>query len=167
MSDETKTSLPAPVEDLDARRADALAMGGEERIERHHATGRLTARERIALLLDAGSWTEIGLHALPEIRRDAPSPGDAVITGFGRVNGRKVGVVAIDATVLAGTTAPVNMRKQNRIAEWCGRRGCRSSSCPTTMAAASRICSAGASRRSHSTSAPSCSRPRVAPPSRG
>ena len=123
MSDETKTSLPAPVEDLDARRADALAMGGEERIERHHATGRLTARERIALLLDAGSWTEIGLHALPEIRRDAPSPGDAVITGFGRVNGRKVGVVAIDATVLAGTTAPVNMRKQNRIAEWCGRKG--------------------------------------------
>ena len=45
------------------------------------------------------------------------------MTGFGRISGRKVCVVAIDATVLAGTTAPVNMRKQNRVAEWAGRRG--------------------------------------------
>ena len=123
MIDETETSLSHPVEELERRRAEALAMGGEERIARQHETGRLTARERIALLIDAGSWNEFGLHALPEIRREAPSPGDAVVTGLGRVHGRKVGVVAIDATVLAGTTAPVNMRKQNRIAEWCGRKG--------------------------------------------
>jgi acetyl-CoA carboxylase carboxyltransferase component len=123
MSDETDTVVISPVEELERRRAEALAMGGEERIERHHASGRLTARERIAALVDEGSWREVGLLALPEIRRDAPSPGDAIVTGFGRIDGRKVCVVAIDATVLAGTTAPVNMRKQNRVAEWAGRKG--------------------------------------------
>ena len=119
----TPTSAATPLEELERRRAAALAMGGAERIERHHASGRLTARERIELLVDPGSWREIGLHALPEIRREAPSPGDAIVTGLARVGGRKAGIVAIDATVLAGTTAPVNMRKQNRIAEWAARSG--------------------------------------------
>jgi acetyl-CoA carboxylase carboxyltransferase component len=123
MIDETPTTTPTPLEDLERRRAEALAMGGEERIARHHASGRLTARERIAALVDDGCWREIGLLALPEHRREEPSPGDAIITGLGRVGGRKVCIVAIDATVLAGTTAPVNMRKQNRVAEWAGRRG--------------------------------------------
>jgi acetyl-CoA carboxylase carboxyltransferase component len=121
--DASATGALTPVEELERRRAEALAMGGSERVERHEATGRLTARDRIALLVDPGSWREIGLHALPEIRREAPSPGDAIVTGLARVGGRKVGVVAIDATVLAGTTAPVNMRKQNRVAEWAGRKG--------------------------------------------
>ncbi len=112
-----------PLVDLEQRRARALAMGGPERIERHHASGRLTARERIDLLVDEGSWRELGLLAEPELRRDVYAPGDAIVTGFARVDGRKVGVIAIDATVLAGTTAPVNMRKQNRLAEWAGRRG--------------------------------------------
>src|SRR4051795_11308755 len=123
MNEEPHTVVVSPVEELERRRAEALAMGGEERIDRHHASGRLTARERIALLVDEGSWREIGLLALPEIRREAPSPGDAIVTGFGRIDGRKVCVVAIDATVLAGTTAPVNMRKQGRVAEWAGRKG--------------------------------------------
>ena len=121
MIDETTSATP--LEDLERRRGEALAMGGEERIARHHASGRLTARERIEALVDDGSWREIGLLALPELRREAPSPGDAIITGLGRIGGRKVCVVAIDATVLAGTTAPVNMRKQNRVAEWAGKRG--------------------------------------------
>src|SRR5581483_7817415 len=109
--------------ELDARRARALEMGGAERVERHRASGRLTARERIALLIDAGSWNEIGLLAEPELRREQPTAADAIVTGLGRIDGRKVCVLAVDATVLAGTTAPVNMRKQNRIAEWAGRRG--------------------------------------------
>lgn len=109
--------------ELRRRREEALAMGGPERIARHHDSGRLTARERIAALVDEGSWREIGLLALPEIRRDAPSPGDAIVTGLARIDGRMACVVAIDATVLAGTTAPVNMRKQNRMAQWAGERG--------------------------------------------
>jgi acetyl-CoA carboxylase carboxyltransferase component len=124
MIDATRSpELSGHTTELAARRADALAMGGPDRIARHHESGRLTARERIDLLVDPGSWREIGLLALPEHRRDEPSPGDAIVTGFGRVDGRKVCIVAIDATVLAGTTAPVNMRKQNRVAEWAGRKG--------------------------------------------
>jgi acetyl-CoA carboxylase carboxyltransferase component len=109
--------------ELSRRREAALAGGGDERVERHRATGRLTARERIDLLIEADSWFELGLLAEPELRRDEPAPADAVITGFGTVDGREVAVIAIDPTVLAGTTAPVNMRKQNRIAAWAGRRG--------------------------------------------
>ncbi|HEX5191977.1 MAG TPA: carboxyl transferase domain-containing protein [Solirubrobacteraceae bacterium] len=112
-----------PLQDLERRRAAALAMGGPERIARHHASGRLTARERIELLVDAGSWTELGLLAEPELRRPELAAADAVVTGFARVGGRKVAIIAVDATVLAGTTSPINMRKQNRIAEWAGRRG--------------------------------------------
>jgi acetyl-CoA carboxylase carboxyltransferase component len=127
MNEDRRNTPPAtahtPLDELERRRAEALAMGGPDRIARHEESGRLTARDRIALLVDPGSWREIGLHALPEIRREAPSPGDAIVTGLARVGGRKVGVVAIDATVLAGTTAPVNMRKQNRVAEWAGRKG--------------------------------------------
>lgn len=125
---ETANVAPAvpldPVEDLRARRAAALLGGGLERIERLHASGRLTARERIALLVDPGSWMELGMLAEPELRRsEFPTTGDAIVTGLARVDGRQVAILAIDATVMAGTTAPVNMRKQNRVAEWAGRKG--------------------------------------------
>lgn len=112
-----------PTEELRSRKEKALEMGGAERVARHLESGRLTARERIDRLVDLGSFTEIGLLAEPEIKRDQPMAADAVITGLARVSGRKVCLLAIDATVLAGTTAPVNMRKQNRVAEWAGRRG--------------------------------------------
>jgi len=121
MTDAADTAARA--EELQRRRRAALAGGGRERVERHRASGRLTARERIDLLVDPGSWLELGLLAEPELRREEPAPADAVITGFGSVGGRDVAVIAIDPTVLAGTTAPVNMRKQNRIARWAGRRG--------------------------------------------
>ena len=117
------TDANEQVEALALRREQALAMGGPDNVARHHASGRLTARERIAALVDHGSWREIGLLALPEHRRAEPSPADAIVTGLARIDDRKVCLVAIDATVLAGTTAPVNMRKQNRVAEWAGRRG--------------------------------------------
>jgi acetyl-CoA carboxylase carboxyltransferase component len=117
------TDARALASELAARREVALAGGGPARVEAHHASGRLTARERIALLVEEGSWFELGLLAEPELRRSEPAPADAVITGFGSVGGREVAVIAIDPTVLAGTTAPVNMRKQNRLAAWAGRRG--------------------------------------------
>jgi len=113
----------ALVDDLMRRREAALAMGGPERVARHRATGRLTARERIDRLVDGGSWYELGLLAEPELRREASAPADAIIAGLARIGGRKVCVLAVDATVLAGTTAPVNMRKQNRLAAFAGRKG--------------------------------------------
>lgn len=109
--------------ELEERRAAALAMGGPERVARHHDSGRLTVRERIATLLDTDSFHEIGMLALPERRLDRPVPGDGCVTGFGRISGRRVCLIGIDATVLAGTTAPISMRKQGRIAEFAARKG--------------------------------------------
>jgi acetyl-CoA carboxylase carboxyltransferase component len=123
VSEEIEVIAGGNVDELQRRRAEALEMGGPERVARHHESGRQTARERIEALVDSGSWREIGLLALPELRRETSAPADAIITGLARVDGRQVAVVAIDATVLAGTTAPVNMRKQNRLAEWAGRHG--------------------------------------------
>jgi acetyl-CoA carboxylase carboxyltransferase component len=109
--------------DYERRRELALAMGGADRIARQHESGRLTARERVERLVDPGSWYELGLFAEPEQRRTEAAPADGVVAGLGRVDGRKVCVLAVDATVLAGTTGQVNMRKQNRLALWAGTRG--------------------------------------------
>jgi acetyl-CoA carboxylase carboxyltransferase component len=111
------------VVELRKRRAEALAMGGPERIARHHESGRLTARERIDLLIDAGSWHELGMLALPDTRPDGPGGADGLITGWARVRGRRVAVMAVDATVLGGTTARVNATKLMRLFKAAGRSG--------------------------------------------
>ncbi len=108
---------------LRARRETALAMGGPEAVERHRASGRLPVRERLELLCDPDSWFEIGALAEPEIRRPKPVPGDAVVTGFGLLDGRRIGVIGIDATAVAGTTAPISMRKQGRLIDKAQRGG--------------------------------------------
>ncbi|MCD2187260.1 acyl-CoA carboxylase subunit beta [Actinomycetospora soli] len=112
-----------PRAELARRRAAAEAMGGPDALARHRASGRLPVRERVALLVDEGSWFEIGALAQPEIRREKPVPGDAVVTGFGLLDGRRVGVIGIDATAVAGTTAPISMRKQGRLIEHAQRGG--------------------------------------------
>src|SRR3989449_581506 len=94
-------------DDLAARRAHALAMGGAEAVDRQHAAGKLTARERVDLLFDSGSFTEIGIqdtHAgvSPEMA-GRETPADGVITGFGRIDGRFASVIAYDFTVMAGS----------------------------------------------------------------
>jgi methylmalonyl-CoA decarboxylase subunit alpha len=99
-------------------------MGGPDRVEVHHRSGRLTARERVDLLVDAGSFVELGQLAVsdrPEIGERAAA--DAAVTGVGTVEGRKVGVIANDATVLAGTTGKVGSRKQGQIMSLAARKG--------------------------------------------
>jgi acetyl-CoA carboxylase carboxyltransferase component len=108
---------------LRGHRERALAMGGPEGLRRHRESGRLPVRERIDLLLDSDSWFEIGALALPELRTAKHIPGDAVVTGFGLLDGRRVGVIGIDASVVAGTTAPISMRKQARLIEHAQRNG--------------------------------------------
>jgi acetyl-CoA carboxylase carboxyltransferase component len=116
--------LEDPHGELARRRALAREGAGAERLAKIHDSGRQTARERIEQLIDPGSWYEIGMLAEPELRRpDRVTTGDGIVTGLARLEGRRVAILAVDATVLTGTTAPVNMRKQNRIAEWAGRRG--------------------------------------------
>lgn len=123
-SQPTKTvSMQDLIKELQERQQQAREMGGPEGLRRHRESGRLPVRERVAMLVDADSWFEIGALALPEIRTDKHIPGDAVVTGFGSVDGRKVGVIGIDSSVVAGTTAPISMRKQGRLIEHAQKNG--------------------------------------------
>src|SRR3954468_6159126 len=108
MSTDAPPSILRPlVEDLHERRAAALAGGGEERIARQHAADKLTARERIDLLVGPGTFTGLGLHAgiHYSVRglEGKEAPADGVITGYGKVDGRLVAIAAYDFTVMAGS----------------------------------------------------------------
>src|SRR4051812_49439207 len=104
---EQPASLLRPVvDDRAERRERARLGGGEERIAKQHDGGKLTARERIALLIDEGTFCEFGIHAHPHFSQAAmagrEAPADGVITGYGKVDGRMVAVCAYDFTVMAG-----------------------------------------------------------------
>ena len=109
------------VEDLNERRAKAAQGGGEERIARQHEQGKLTARERVARLVDEGTFTELGLHAgiHHSVRglEGRGAPADGVITGYGRVDGRLVAVCAYDFTVMAGSMGTTGELKVARLRE--------------------------------------------------
>lgn len=110
--------------ELERRRALADGMGGPARVAAHHERGRLTARERVALLLDPGSFVELGRLALSEIPEVGErAPADAVITGVGTIEGRKACVIANDATTLAGSSGTVGGRKQGQIMSVAARKG--------------------------------------------
>ena len=91
----------------------------QKRIEQQHARGKLTARERLALLLDEGSFQEFGAlatHNVAEFGLDEQRfPGDGIVTGFGKINGRRVAVFAQDFTVLGGSFSEVQSQKICRI----------------------------------------------------
>ncbi|MFL5538610.1 MAG: carboxyl transferase domain-containing protein, partial [Longimicrobiaceae bacterium] len=91
--------------------------GGPRRIERQHADGKLTARERIGLLLDPRTrFQEIGLLVAHD-RYDGQAPAAGVVTGIGTIAGREVVVVANDATVKAGSWWPETITKMLRAQE--------------------------------------------------
>ena len=91
--------------------------GGAERIKRQHDQGKLTARERVAALLDKdGPWFELGLLVAYD-QYDGQAPAAGVVTGVGRVGGRPVVVVANDATVKAGSWWPETIKKILRAQE--------------------------------------------------
>ncbi len=106
-------------EDLRERRERARLGGGPERIERQHAAEKLTARERIDLLLDAGTWTELGLHAgiHYSVRglEGKEAAADGVVTGYGKVDGRLTAVCAYDFTVMAGSMGMTGEMKVTRL----------------------------------------------------
>ena len=120
MSAQTTPPILRPLaEDLAARRAAAKLGGGREKIERQHDAGKLTARERIDLLIDPGTFTEIGIHAgiHHSVRgmEDKEAPADGVITGHGLVDGRHVAVCAYDFTVMAGSMGTSGEVKVTRL----------------------------------------------------
>jgi acetyl-CoA carboxylase carboxyltransferase component len=121
-ADSPPTSLLRPLaEDLAARRERIRRGGGEEKIAAQHAQEKLTARERLELLVDAGTWVELGIHGRPHFSQRAmegrEAPADGVITGYGRVEGRMVAVAAYDFTVMAGSMGMTGELKVSRLRE--------------------------------------------------
>jgi methylmalonyl-CoA decarboxylase subunit alpha len=120
MTDVAPPSILRPlVEDLHERRARARLGGGEERIAKQHEAGKLTARERLDLLTDPGTFTELGIHAgiHHSVRglEGREAPADGVITGYGKVEGRLVAVAAYDFTVMAGSMGTTGEIKVARL----------------------------------------------------
>jgi acetyl-CoA carboxylase carboxyltransferase component len=116
------TSMLRPLaEDLAARRAQIKLGGGDDKIEAQHAAGKLTARERLALLYDEGTFVELGIHGRPHFSQRAmdgrQAPADGVITGYGKVGGRLVAVAAYDFTVMAGSMGMTGELKVTRLRE--------------------------------------------------
>jgi acetyl-CoA carboxylase carboxyltransferase component len=105
------------VAELEARKAKALEMGGPDKIEKHHAKGKLTARERMALLFDGGAFVEIGLHGTEMGPGAHDVPADAVVCGWGKVDGRNVAAAAYDFTVKGGSIGFVGETKVTRMRE--------------------------------------------------
>ncbi|MBQ0819402.1 methylmalonyl-CoA carboxyltransferase, partial [Microvirga sp. HBU67558] len=103
------------IERLEERRAQARLGGGEKRIEAQHGRGKLTARERIELLLDKGSFEEFDMfveHRSTDFGMEKVKiPGDGVVTGWGTVNGRTVFVLAKDFTVFGGSLSEAHAQK--------------------------------------------------------
>ncbi|MBV9396281.1 MAG: acyl-CoA carboxylase subunit beta [Methylobacteriaceae bacterium] len=107
------------LDNLDRRRADARAGGGQARIDAQHARGKLTARERIELLMDHGSFEEFDMfveHRCDDFGMEKMKiPGDGVVTGWGTVNGRTVFVFAKDFTVFGGSLSETHAQKITKI----------------------------------------------------
>ncbi len=103
------------VDMLEARRAQARLGGGQERIEAQHRRGKLTARERLDVLLDEGSFEEYDMfveHRCADFGMEAQRvPGDGVVTGHGAVNGRLVFVFSQDFTVFGGSLSEAHAEK--------------------------------------------------------
>src|SRR5579875_2030275 len=121
-SDAPPTSLLRPLaEDLRARRAQIMLGGGEAKIAAQHAAEKLTARERLALLIDEGTFVELGIHGRPHSSQRAmdgrEAPADGVITGYGKVDGRMVAAAAYDFTVMAGSMGMTGELKVTRLRE--------------------------------------------------
>jgi acetyl-CoA carboxylase carboxyltransferase component len=122
MATDAPPSILRPlVEDLHERRERIKLGGGEDRIAKQHEAGKLTARERIALLIDADSFCELGIHARPHFSQRAmdsrDAPADGVVTGYGKVDGRLVAVAAYDFTVMAGSMGMTGELKVGRLRE--------------------------------------------------
>ncbi len=112
---DTLNSNESPQEELTRRHTAAEEGGGAERRERQHREGKLAARERVELLLDEGTFEEIDKlvqHRCRDFGMDQQTiPGDGVVTGFGRVNGRPAYVFAQDFTVFGGSMSETNAQK--------------------------------------------------------
>ncbi len=124
------TTIPPamdPIAHLDALNRRALAGGGKDRIDKHHEAGKLTARERLDLLLDPGSFVELDrlvVHRCTDFGMEQQKvPGDGVVTGYGTIDGRRVFVFAQDFTVFGGSLSRAYASKVVKIMDLAMRTG--------------------------------------------
>jgi propionyl-CoA carboxylase beta chain len=124
---ESVSAATSKKELLDQKNAEADLGGGEKRIQAQHDKGKLTARERVAVLLDEGSFEEIGkfvMHRSKDFGLDKEHYlGDGVVTGYGKVNGRLTYIYAQDFTVFGGSLSETHAEKICRIMDLAMKNG--------------------------------------------
>ncbi|MDY6962550.1 MAG: carboxyl transferase domain-containing protein, partial [Pseudomonadota bacterium] len=119
--------MRAVMQELERRRAEARLGGGDARIAAQHGKGKLTARERIEVLLDEDSFEEFDMyvtHRAVDFGMDGQKiAGDGVVTGWGTINGRQVYVFSQDFTVLGGSLSETHAQKICKIMDMAVRVG--------------------------------------------
>ncbi|SEL00998.1 propionyl-CoA carboxylase carboxyltransferase subunit [Roseovarius nanhaiticus] len=115
------------LQELEDRRAEARMGGGQARVDAQHAKGKLTARERVELLLDEGSFEEFDMfvaHRCTDFGMEKERPySDGVVTGWGTINGRLVYVFSQDFTVLGGSVSETHAKKICKIMDMAVQNG--------------------------------------------
>jgi acetyl-CoA carboxylase carboxyltransferase component len=114
------------LEELRQKRLTAMAGGGEDSIKKQHEKGKLTARERLEILLDPNSFIEFDQFVEPEgdVKGVKTFPGDGVVTGSGRIGGRQVFVSAQDFTVMGGSLGERHAQKICKVLDTARKVGC-------------------------------------------
>src|ERR1044072_802260 len=124
---QTPSSTLERLHDLEKKNELAFVGGGNDRIAKHKQGGRLTARERLDVLLDPGSFVEIDRFVTHRCSNfgmdDQKIPGDGVITGYGRVNGKIVYVYSQDFTVFGGSMSRTQANKIIKIMDLAVKNG--------------------------------------------
>jgi propionyl-CoA carboxylase beta chain len=121
------TILQQKFDELERKNEESLLGGGEKRIQQQHAKGKLTARERVLLLLDEGSFEELGkfvMHRSKDFGLDKEYYlGDGVVTGYGKIDGRLVYVFSQDFTVFGGSLSETHAEKIVKIMDLAMENG--------------------------------------------
>ena len=121
-------STAGKLADFERRVQEATHAGSERAVEKQHAAGKMTARERIEALLDPGSFTEFdefARHRSTNFGMDAKRPfGDGVVTGYGTVDGRPVAIFSQDVTVFGGSLGEVYGEKIVKVQDFAIKNGC-------------------------------------------
>jgi len=116
-------SMQEKFEQLKQLREMVEAGGGEKRVEKQHKAGKMTARERLDMFFDPGTFNELNVFASSTTGKEQKYPGEGVVIGYGQVNGRKVYAFAQDFTVAGGSLGLVHAEKICRVLDLAMRTG--------------------------------------------
>ncbi len=122
MDDAAEARIQELTAEMEERRKRIQAGGGEARVRRQHETGKATARERIEMLLDPASFEELGVF-VDSLDPDVDAPGEGVVTGHGRIDGRTVFVFSQDFTVAGGSLGRAHAQKIVKVMDLAARVG--------------------------------------------